>query len=138
MPLRPFLDAAAAHPDFKRDVLEFVRGSESGRIVLEGHAPRVKIERVLTKLFSTHPELPVERVTVSARSGCSDFTGTLVAVVAETEHRFNFSWCCAWRAEEQGWRDCYGFWDQGRAAREFGWNCFRTWERVGAMERLPA
>jgi hypothetical protein len=130
--LRPFLDAAAAHPQFKREVLEYVRGSDSARIELEGHAPRVKVERVLTQLFRGHPELPVERIILRARAGCSDFTGELVAVTADTEHRFSFTWCCAWRAEQLGWQDCFGFWDQGRAAREFGWDCFRSWELVSA------
>ena len=137
--LRPFLDAAAAHPDFKRDVMDFIHGrGETGRIVLEGHAPRVKVERVLTQLFSAHPELQVERVTLNARSGCSDFTGVLVAIVGDAEHRFSFTWCCAWRAEQLGWRDCFGFWDQGRAAREYGWDCFRSWELLDAGAAVPA
>jgi hypothetical protein len=138
--LRPFLDAAAAHPDFKREVLDYVRGADSSRIELDGHAPRVKVERVLTQLFSAHPELVVERVTLRARSGCSDFTGELMAVAADAVHRFSFTWCCAWRAEQLGWRDCFGFWDQGRAAREFGWDCFRAWELVEtrAAEALQA
>lgn len=130
--LRPFLDAAAAHPQFKREVLEYVRGADSARIELDAHAPRVKVERVLTQLFSAQPELPVERVTLRARSGCSDFSGILVAMAGDTEHRFSFTWCCAWRAEQLGWRDCFGFWDQGRAAREYGWDCFRSWEMIPA------
>ena len=71
--LLPYLDVAAAHPDFKRDVLDFVRGSAAPRIELEGHAPRVKVERVLTQLLHTQPSLPVERIWLKARSGCSDF-----------------------------------------------------------------
>ena len=126
--LAPFLDAAAAHPEFKRELLEYVRGGSSSRIALEGHAPRVKVERVLTQLLSAHPDLPIERVTLRGRSGCSDFTGQLVAVASNGEHRFNFVWCCAWRAEQEGWRDYFGFWDQARAAQEFGWDCFQTWE----------
>ena len=126
--LRPFLDAAAAHPDFKRELLEYVQGGSSSRIALDGHAPRVKVERVLTQLLSAHPDLAVERVTLRGRSGCSDFIGELVAIAADTEHRFNFVWCCAWRAEQEGWRDYFGFWDQVRAAQEFGWDCFQTWE----------
>lgn len=127
--LLPFLDAAAAHPDFKRDVLEYVRGAAASRIELEGHAPRVKVERVLTQLLHAQPTLVVTRVKLSARSGCSDFSGELVAYTDdETEHRFAFSWCCSWRAEQEGWRDCFGFWDQMRAAREFGWQCFQRWE----------
>jgi len=132
--LLPFLDAAAAHPDFKRDVLAYIHGGAAERIQLDGHAPRVKVERVLTQLFSAHPTLAVERVALRARSGCSDFTGELVAYTAAGEHRVRFTWCCAWRAEQEGWRDCFGFWDQQRAAREFGWDCFQTWEPVGSAE----
>ncbi len=130
--LLPYLDAAAAHPDLKSDVLTFVQGGKSTRIELEGYAPRVKVERVLTQLFHAHPELAVERVRLRAQSGCSDFSGELTVFAHDAEHRFEFTWCCAWRAEQQGWRDCFGFWDQARAAREFGWRCFSRWEPVGA------
>ncbi|MEP7001053.1 MAG: hypothetical protein ABI969_11285 [bacterium] len=127
-PMLPFLEAAAAHPDFKRDVLDFVRGGDASRIELSGYAPRVKVERVLTQLLHAHPTLPVERVHVTARSGCSDFTGELVAYAGDAVYRYRFSWCCSWKAEQEGWKDCFGFWDQARAAREFGWNCFQRWE----------
>ncbi|MFL5607574.1 MAG: hypothetical protein ACJ8AD_14085, partial [Gemmatimonadaceae bacterium] len=60
--LLPYLDAAAAHPEFKSEVLMYVRGGASPRIELTGHAPRVKVERVLMQLLHAHPELPVERV----------------------------------------------------------------------------
>jgi hypothetical protein len=131
--LLPFLDAAAAHPEFKSDVLTFARGGTATRVVLEGYAPRVKVERVLTQLFHAHPELPVERVVVRGRSGCSDFTGEVIAYASGAEHRFAFTWCCAWRAEQEGWRDCFGFWDQSRAAREFGFRCFSQWETLSAL-----
>ena len=126
--LLPFLDAANAHPEFKSDVLNFVRGGVAPRIELQGHAPRVKVERVLAQLLHAHPALPVERIRLKATSGCSDFTGVLVAWVGDAEHRYRFSWCCSWKAEQEGWRDCFGFWDQARAAREFGWDCFQQWE----------
>ena len=126
--LLPYLDAAAAHPAFKQSVLDYVRGADTTRIELEGYAPRVKVERVLTQLFHAHPTLPVTRVKLKGRSGCSDFTGELVVFAGDAEHRFSFSWCCSWKAEQEGWRDCFGFWDQARAAREFGWNCFQRWE----------
>ena len=127
--LLPLLDAAAAHPDLKREVLEYLRGAETSRIEIDGHAPRVKVERVLTQLFHAQPELPIETIRVRGRSGCSDFVGELVVTSANAEHTFTFEWCCAWKAEQEGWRDYFGFWDQARAAREFGWNCFRRWER---------
>ncbi len=127
--LLPYLDAAAAHPDLKHQVREFIRGADTTRIELEGYTPRVKVERVLTQLFHAHPTLPVERVRLSGRSGCSDFRGEVVAITADNrEHRFAFTWCCSWKAEQEGWKDCFGFWDQARAAREFGWNCFERWE----------
>jgi hypothetical protein len=126
--LLPYLDAAAAHPDFKREVLGFVQGAPATRIELKGYAPRVKVERVLTQLLHEHPTLQVERVRVTARSGCSDFTGEITAFEGDVEHRFAFTWCCAWRAQQLGWKDCFGFWDQARAAREFGWRCFERWE----------
>ena len=126
--LLPFLDAASAHPALKRDVLDFVNGSTPERIELVGYAPRVKVERVLTQLFHAHPALPVERIKLSGRSGCSDFSGEVTAFVGEVEHRFRFTWCCSWKAEQEGWKDYFGFWDQARAAREFGWQCFQTWE----------
>jgi hypothetical protein len=128
--LLPFLDAAAAHPELKTEVLTFVRGEDVPRIALDGFAPRVKVERVLTQLFHAHPDLAVERIRLRGRSGCSDFTGELVAVASDAEHRFAFTWCCAWRAEQEGWRDCFGFWDQARAAREYGWRCFSRWELI--------
>ena len=129
--LLPYLDAAAAHPDFKADVLAFVGGHPAAsRIQLDGHAPRVKVERLLTQLLHAHPDLPVERVRVRGRSGCSDFSGEVSVFAADVEHRFAFTWCCAWRAEQEGWRDCFGFWDQARAAREFGFRCFSRWESL--------
>ncbi|MDQ6634520.1 MAG: hypothetical protein M3Z10_07155 [Gemmatimonadota bacterium] len=128
--LLPYLDAAAAHPEFKSEVLTYVGGGTSQRIELTGYAPRVKVERVLTQLLHAHPDLPVERVRVHGRSGCSDFTGEVVVTAGAAEHRFAFTWCCAWRAEQEGWRDCFGFWDQARAAREYGFRCFSRWEAV--------
>lgn len=126
----PYLHAASAHPEFKRELLEYIQGGSAPRIELDGRAPRVKVERVLTQLLHAHPALPVERVRLKASSGCSDFTGEIVAVAGNQEYRFSFEWCCAWRAEQQGWTDCFGFPDQMRAAREFGWRCFARWEAV--------
>lgn len=131
--LDPYLAAAAAHPDFKRDVDAFVRGGPAERIALQGFAPRVKVERVLTQLLRAHPDLPIERVALRAQSGCSDFTGELTVFTRDAVHQTSFTWCCAWRAEQEGWRDCFGFWDQQRAAREFGWDCFKSWTMSDAI-----
>jgi hypothetical protein len=128
--LLPYLEAAAAHPDLKREVIEFLQGGSPTRLKLNGYVPRVKVERVLTQLFAAHPDLEIQQLRLRGRSGCSDFVGTLTAITPDAEHRFAFTWCCAWRAEQEGWRDCFGFWDQARAAREFGWRCFARWEKV--------
>lgn len=128
--LTAYLTAAAADADFKRDMLAYLGGGATSRIQLDGHAPRVKVERVLTQLLHAEPQLEVERVQLRARSGCSDFSGELLVMAGDTQRRFAFTWCCAWRAEQEGWRDCFGFWDQARAAREFGWDCFQRWESL--------
>jgi hypothetical protein len=130
--LLPYLEAAAAHPDLKREVLEYLQGGSTSRLALKGYAPRVKVERVLTQLFHAHPDLRIEHIELSARSGCSDFVGEIVAKEGDVTHRFAFTWCCAWRARELGWKDCFGFWDQMRAAREYGWRCFERWEGLPA------
>ena len=44
------------------------------------------------------------------------------------------AWDCAWRAREMGWTDCFGFPDQMRAAREYDWRCFKSWQ---AVDEIP-
>lgn len=114
---------------FKDDLHRFIEGHEDVRgIVLLHRAPRVKVLRVIHHLLDTHPELAIERVQVDGRSGCSDFTGT-VHVEGDSESRtFEFAWDCRWKAEQEGWTDCFGFPDQIRAAEVFGWRCFARWE----------
>ena len=46
----------------------------------------------------------------------------------EGERQVRFHWDCKWRAQQEGWVDYFGFPDQIRAAREFGWRCFERWE----------
>src|SRR5205823_1019412 len=91
--LLPYLDSAAAHPEFKREVLDYVRGRDTARIELDGYAPRVKVERLLTQLLHAYPTLPVEAVVVKGHAGCSDFTGELTVKTSEAELRFAFTWC---------------------------------------------
>ena len=97
------------------------------RVVTTRPTPAVKALRVLTQLLAEHPELAAERVTVDGTSGCSDFAGTLTVHTTDGVRVYDFLWCCRWRAEEQGWVDAFGFPDQVRAAREFGWRCFSRW-----------
>ena len=129
------IERSQATASFKDAVRAFVDGAEPDSIVIRGYAPRVKVERVLAQLLAAEPTLPVERVTVTGRSGCSDFSGVITVEAGDDAHQIAFNWCCRWRAEQQGWTDYFGFPDQIRAAREFGWDCFRVWDRRGIAAR---
>lgn len=130
--MESILVRSKATEQFKRDVLRFAAGAEVSNIEIIGYAPRVKVERVLINLLNAEPELVVQRVAVRGTSGCSDFTGELTVETPTRTLTFSFSWCCRWRAEQQGWRDYFGFADQIRAAREFGWDCFQRWEETSS------
>jgi hypothetical protein len=69
-------------------------------------------------------------VRIDGKPGCSDFRGSVEGEVEGVVRRWNFVWCCKWRAIEQGWLDCFGFPDQVRAAGEFGYRCFERWQPV--------
>ena len=128
------LDRCRATDKFKEEVRAFAEHRPTQRITTSRPAPRVKVVRVLTQLLHAEPDLVVERVTIDAWSGCSDFRGTLVVDANGGERRtFDFVWDCHWRAVEEGWTDAFGLPDQIRAAREFGWRCFERWqERKGS------
>jgi hypothetical protein len=132
--LELLLDRSLADDGFKADVREYARHHTVERIVVARHAPRVKVLRVLAQLLDAEPGLRVERVRLDAVSGCCDFRGTLVVAADGTETGFDFVWDCRWRAEVEGLVDRWGSPDQSRAAREFGWRCFSTWERHGRAE----
>ena len=127
--LDPLLGASRADDAFKADVVAYHHHRAAARIVVERHAPRVKVLRVIAQLLAVEPALRVERVRVDGTSGCCDFRGTLVVECADGPCRFDFVWDCRWRAVEEGWVDRWGGADQTRAAREFGWQCFATWRR---------
>ena len=131
MDLIRLLDRSLAADAFKADVRAFVAHQPAPRIATPRLAPRVKVARLVTHLLNAEPALPIERVRVDAVSGCSDFRGTLVVETAAESRTFEFVWCCQWRADQEGWRDAFGFSDQIRAAREFDWRCFEAWRDVG-------
>ena len=130
MDLHTLLDRSRASDAFKADVQLYSSEGSADRIHAIRHAPRLKVLRVLAQLLSAHPDLPVERVRIDATSGCADFTGTVTVHSAHGPRRFEFAWDCYWRAQQEGWTDHFGFPDQVRAAREFGWQCFRTWREI--------
>lgn len=130
--MESILARSMATEAFKHDVLRFSAGEEPATIEVLGYAPRVKVERVLIQLLNAEPELAIRSVKVRGTSGCSDFTGEVIAETPTGQRTFAFSWCCRWRAEAEGWKDYFGFPDQIRAAREFGWDCFQRWSEVAS------
>lgn len=133
--LEQILARSMAAEPFKLAVLGYGATTSAEHILIDGFAPAVKIRRLLTHILATEAHLPIEQVTVRARSGCSDFVGTVKLKTASETHVYNFVWDCRWRAEQQGWTDFFGFPDQIRAAREYDWRCFERWEavEVGAL-----
>ena len=126
--MQSLLLRSKATENFKRDAIRFAAGQDVESIVTLGHTPRVKVERTLAQLISAEPELEVQRVVVQGASGCSDFVGEILVDTPTGSRTFSFKWCCRWRAQQEGWSDYFGFPDQIRAAREFGWDCFEEWE----------
>lgn len=138
--IKTFLDRSQATETFREAAGDFLSsGAPNEKIVFDYRSPPVKVERVLTKLLESEPELAVAEISVDGRSGCEYFRGELTVQVADgTTRRFRFDWDCRWRAEQKGWTDHFGFPDQIRAARELGYDCFRLWETVPADEEAAA
>ena len=128
--LEQVLATSSAVETFKRAVRSYCETGTADHIHVEGSAPRIKVRRVLTQVLAAEPQLPIERIAVRARSGCSDFVGTIQVQTASETRVYEFVWDCRWRAEQEGWMDCFGFPDQIRAAREYDWRCFVRWEPV--------
>lgn len=128
--LESILDQSNAAEPFKTAVRSYCATGSADRIRVEGFAPKVKVRRVLAQMLSAEAHLPIERIVVSAQSGCSDFVGTIRVQTATDTLTYSFVWDCRWRAEQEGWTDCFGLPDQIRAAEEYGWRCFERWEAV--------
>jgi hypothetical protein len=128
LPLDRLLAQSQAHPRLKADVMAFAAFERCEHLVVHGHAPRVKVLRVVAQLLDCEPSLCIEAIHVRGASGCADFRGEVTARCAEgVERTWEFVWDCRWRAREAGLLDATGYPDQARAAREFGWRCFATW-----------
>lgn len=130
------LSRSYATDQFKADVRAFAARAEAPSITVTRHAPRIKVMRLINQLLHAHPEFAVERLRVDARSGCSDFVGTVLVEGGGDSRVFEFAWDCRWRAEQEGWVDAFGFPDQIRAADEFGWKCFLHWQESSRAEAL--
>lgn len=134
--LEQLLAASRAADEFKADVRRFWAGHHAPRIGVEGHAPPVKVQRLLKQVLSEEADLAIERISLRARSGCSDFVGVVEVEAAGESHAFEFLWDCRWKAEQQGWTDWFGLPDQIRAAQEFDWRCFREWRSQRLTPRI--
>ena len=133
MTLREFLHRSHSTAAFQDAVAAFQRsGMPNDRIVFSAYSPPVKVERALTKALAEYPELAIERVEIEGSSGCEYFSGKVAIHTDQGVHRVRFHWDCKWRALQQGWTDYFGFPDQTRAAREFGYDCFREWTELTA------
>ena len=117
------LDESSADDAFKDAVRELEGGGKPERIAFNSASPPVKVLRFIMKLLEDFPDAEFSSIEVQGRSGCSDFVGQAVAQPGDL--RFEFVWDCAWRAEQEGWTDAFGDPDQIRAARTFGYQCFR-------------
>ena len=141
MDIDPLLDRSRATDAFKAELRAFLANRPAVAISTTRHAPKVKVARVVAQLLDAEPGLVVERIHIDAHSGCSDFDGMLRVGTPDGDVTFRFVWCCHWRAQQEGWVDCFGLPDQMRAAREFGWRCFKRWELATIRpnrEALPA
>jgi hypothetical protein len=135
MKIIEFLERSQATPAFRESVAAFLKtGRSNDHLVFDYRSPTVKVERALTKALEEYPELPFESIELEGSSGCEYYRGVMTLRAEGVERRVRFHWDCKWRAEQQGWRDYFGFADQTRAAREFGHDCFRVWEEEPALE----
>jgi hypothetical protein len=140
MHLTDILDESAATGEFKAAVRSVQLRTRTPLVASMRPVPHIKIMRLLTHLLSAERELEITSVRIHADSGCSDLTGVVDVTCVDGVRRFSFAWDCAWRALQEGWTDCFGFPDQMRAAREYDWRCFKSWQPVDEVphERLAA
>jgi hypothetical protein len=135
MQLTDLLDESAATAEFKAAVLSVRERVRTPLVTSARPVPHVKIVRLLTQLLDAERALEIASVRIHADSGCSDLTGVIDVSCVDATRRFEFAWDCAWRASEMGWTDCFGFPDQMRAAREYDWRCFKSWQAVDEIPR---
>jgi hypothetical protein len=113
---------------FKQAAQKFATGGDSKLINYPQRAPRIKVLRTLMKLLESYPQDEITDVRIDAASTCSSFHGELT--FGPSGHKIRFNWDCRWKAEEAGFVTWFGAVDQSRAAEEFGYQCFRQFEKV--------
>ena len=138
LPLDTLLAASEACPEFKADVLAYAAFQRAERVVAQGHAPRVKVLRVVAQLLHHEPSMKLDSVRVAAAAGCCDFRGVVTATAGDEVRSWEFVWDCRWRARQAGLLDSTGHPDQAWAAREYGWRCFSHWQERPVSARVLA
>ena len=132
------IDRSAAAGAFREAFQRFLNDGRSSERIRFGYGcPPVKVQRALHKALVEYPALSIESIEFRASSGCEYFRGTLIVRTQTEERHIGFYWDCKWRAEQEGWRDWFGFPDQTRAAREFDWDCFRSWNEEQVIQVAP-
>lgn len=127
MDIQNFLKNSKATKEFKAAVTNFFEGGKTDLIRYNRTAPRIKVERTLTKIIEEFGEFQISKVEIDGNSGCEYFRGT-AKICAEEEQTIDFEWNCIWKAEEQGYKNLFGMPDQVRAAKEFGYDCFKKFK----------
>jgi hypothetical protein len=130
--LDELLEGSAATDSFKNAIRQFEQsGQASPQIQSNPMSPSVKVLRMVMYLLDQEPELAVDAVEVEGHAGCSDFVGKMGVKTSDGDERtYQFKWDCKWRSDQEGWKDFLGFSDQARAAREYGYQCVETWNRI--------
>lgn len=126
--LDELLAGSAASEGFCEAVRALDARTDQDRIRSSEPNPPVKMQRLAMKLIEQYPDIAFDSLEIEANSGCGNYTGEAVAEPGSI--RFSFDWDCCWKAEQEGWKDAFGDPDQGKAARTFGYQCFRRFERI--------
>jgi hypothetical protein len=124
--LDKLLGGSKALEAFKAAVRRVARGDTDARIETRPVAPSIKVLRVLLKVLESYPECEISALQISGESTCSAYRGYVV--IDPGRITIEFDWDCRWKAEQQGWTAWYGAPDQSRAAREFGYQCFKRFQ----------
>lgn len=136
MKILDLLERSSVSDAFREAVVRFLReGRPNDRIAYNRESPPVKVERALTRALEEYPRLAVESIDVRGMSGCEFYRGVMEVRTAAEVRTVSFHWDCKWKAVEMGWHDYFGFPDQMRAAREFGYDCFRAFEEKSVKVR---
>lgn len=126
--LDELLAGSAATEAFRQAVRALDARTDQDLIRSPDPDPPVKMQRLAMKLIEEYPDIAFETLDIYASSGCGNYTGKAVAEPGSIH--FSFDWDCYWKAQQEGWKDAFGDPDQGRAARTFGYQCFRSFERL--------